>query len=153
MVILRGVSWHLIAVWSGISLTVILGIFSCALCPSGCFLWTNVHFDLWPIFYWLIVLYIYICYIYICIELYELFACFGDELLVAKFGGKHFFPHFEVCLLLSFRVFHAVEKLLRLMRSLLLSFSLIFPLVRVDPKRTCCNLCQSMFCVYFPWEV
>ena len=96
--------------------------------------------------------YIYMFYIYICIELYELFACFGDELLVSKFGGKHFFPHFEVCLL-SFRVFHAVEKLLRLMRSLLLSFSLIFPLVRVDPKRTCCDLCQSMFCVYFPWEV
>ena len=127
----------------------ILSIFSCALCPSGCFLWTNVHFDLWPIFYWLIV--IYICYIYIyvlscmnCLHVLEMNCLFLN--LVANI----FFPHFEVCLLLSFRVFHAVEKLLRLMRSLLLSFSLIFPLVRVDPKRTCCDLCQSMFCVYFP---
>ena len=119
-------------------------LFMC-LCPSGYFLWTNVGLDLWPVFYW-VDCYIYIC---ICIELYELFACFGDEFLVFKFGGKHFFPHFEVCLF-SFRVFRAVEKLLRLMRSLLLSFAFIFPLVRVDPKRTCCDLCQSMFCVYFP---
>ena len=82
--------------------------------------------------------------------MYEQFACFGDELLVFKFGGKHFLPHFEVCFLLSFRVFRAVEKLLRLMRSLLLNFALMFLIVRVDPKRICCDLYQSRFCVYFP---
>ena len=96
-------------------------------------------------------MYIYI-YIYVlscmnCLHVLEMNSLFLN--LVANI----FFLHFEVCLLLSFGVFRAVEKLLRLMRSLLLSFALIFPLVRVDPKRTCCDLCQSVFCVYFPREV
>ena len=81
-----------------------------------------------------------------CLRVSEMNSLFLN--LVANVSS----PHFEVCLL-SFRVFRAVEKLLRLMRSLLLSFAFIFPLVRVDSKRTCCDLCQSMFCVYFPPEV
>ena len=36
----------------GISVTVVLSIFSCALWTSGCLLWRNVHLDFCHFFYW-----------------------------------------------------------------------------------------------------
>ena len=36
----------------GISVGVVLSIFSCALWTSGCLLWRNVHLDFCQFFYW-----------------------------------------------------------------------------------------------------
>ena len=45
-------------------------------------------------------------------------------------------------------VFFAVQKLLRLVRSHLFIFTFISVTLETDPKRYCCNLCQSVLPVF-----
>lgn len=62
-----------------------LSIFSCAYLLSVGFPQRNIHFGLWPIFFFSL---------FVCIfdtELHELFVCFGDEFLVGLFLCKYFF--------------------------------------------------------------
>ena len=58
------------------------------------------------------------------------------------------FSHSEGCLLIPFIVSFAVEKLLSLIRSHCLS---LFPLLwEVGQRGSCCGLCESVYCLYFP---
>ena len=86
MAILTIVRWYLIVVLICISLTVMLGIFSCDFWPSVCLLWRNMYFDL-PIFW-------SGCFVlfFFDVELHELFVCIGDQSLVGLIICKYFLP-------------------------------------------------------------
>ena len=58
------------------------------------------------------------------------------------------FSHSLGYLFILLLVFFAVQKLLSLIKSLLL-FLLLFPLLQEkDPKKYCCDLCQRVFCLF-----
>ena len=61
---------------------------------------------------------------------------------VASFANIFF--HSLDCLFDLFMVSFAVQKLLSLIRSHLFILFLFSLLQEVDPKRNCCNLCQSV---------
>ena len=77
----------------------ILSIFSCAYLLSLDFPQKNIHFNIWPIsvffFFFFLSWFVYI----FDIELHELFARFGDELLVVLFLCKLFLPILRVVLI------------------------------------------------------
>ena len=78
--------------------------------PSGCLLKTNVYLDLWPVF---------LLSLFFDTELNELFACLEMNKLFLNLIIT-ISPHLRI--VFFFRVSLAVQKLLRLMRLLLLSF-------------------------------
>ena len=61
--------------------------------------------------------------------------------------------HYVVYLFILFMVSFAVKKVLRLLRYHLLIFVLLFIAVGGDQERYGCNLCQRLFCLYFPLGV
>ena len=67
-----------------------------------------------------------------------------NPLLVALFAN--IFCHSKGCLFILVTVFFALQKLLCLIRSHLFIF--IFITVGGGSKRSCCNLCQRMFCLF-----
>ena len=72
-----------------------------------------------------------------------LYMLFINPLSVISFANVFFQSVFILLL-----VFFAVQKLLSLIKSLLL-FLLLFPLLQEkDPKKYCCDLCQRVFCLF-----
>ena len=116
--------------------------FSCAFWPSICLLWRNVYLDLLPIF-WMKFLFFFFFFF----ELHELFEI--NLLLVALF--VNIFSHSVSCLFILFMVSFAVQKLLSWIRSHLFAF--IFIILGCESKKMCCDLCQRIFCFYFPLRV
>ena len=74
-----------------------------------------------------------------------------NPLLVASFAN--IFSHSVCCFFVYFMVSFAVQKLISLIRSHLFIFVFIFITLGGGSKRSCCNLCQRMFCLYFPLRV
>ena len=70
---------------------------------------------------------------------------------VASFA--RLFSHSEGCLFVMFMVSFAVQKLSSLIGSLLFIFVFIFTTLGGGSKRSCCNLCQRVFCLCFPLRV
>ena len=143
MAILSRVSWYLTAVLIGIFLTVIPGIFSGALWPSGYLLWTNVHLDLWPVsflFIELIVFLILSCCLHV-LKVNSIFK-FSCKLFFSPFWGDFFPPLFSI--------FLAVPKDFMLMRSLLLSliffFSLFWELMQKELAAIYVKACSA--CIF-----
>ena len=120
MPILTGVRWELTGLLICLPLTLseTEHLFKCltAICmPSS---W-NVHWDLWPISYWVFLFYFWF-------ELPELSVYFGDDFFVGIFALKFFFSYSECCLFLSFGVSFAVKMFLGLITSLWPIFILFF---------------------------
>ena len=109
-----------------------LSIISCALWPYLCLLQRNVHLHFWPIFFWG----------GFNIALQELSVCVRDTFSVGISICKNF-VHSEGCVFLSL-------MLCKRFQCLLGPFCLfLFVLILRDAsKRTCCILCQSVFCFF-----
>ena len=133
MVILRGVSWHFIAVEWHFTNSDPEHLFMC-LCPSGYFLWTNVGLDLWPVFYWVdCYIYVYVLSCMNCLHVLEMNSLFLN--LVANIFSPIlrfvFFPSGFSVLLKSF--WGSWGPFCWVLLSFSLSFFHIFP-VALDPK-------------------
>ena len=77
------------------------------------------------------------------IEFYELLHILGiDPLSVKSF--ENIFSNSVGCLFLLSKVFFAVQKLLSLIRSHLFIFAFVSFALGTDPKKYCCDLCQSI---------
>ena len=72
-------------------------------------------------------------------------------LLVVSFAN--IFSESKGCLFILFMVSFALQKLLHLIRSHLLIFVFIFITLGGVSKRSCCDLCQRVFCLCFPQRV
>ena len=73
-----------------------------------------------------------------------------NSLLVVLFPV--IFSHSEGCVFTLLMVSFIVQKLLSLIRSHLFLF--LFPLLwEVGHRGSCCDLCQRVFCLYFPLRV
>ena len=60
------------------------------------------------------------------------------------------FSHSEGCLLVLFIVSFAVQKLLSLISHICL-YLFLFPILqKVDQRRSCCDVCQRVYCLCFP---
>ena len=71
-----------------------------------------------------------------------------NSLSVASFAIIFF--HSECCLFMLLIVSFIVQKFLSFIRSHLLYFLLLFPLLwEVDHRGSCCDLCQRVFCLCF----
>ena len=70
-----------------------------------------------------------------------------NPLSVASFAN--IFPHSEGCLFILFMVSFAVEKTFSLIRSHLFIFGFGFITLGGGSKRSCCDLCQRVFCLCF----
>ena len=60
------------------------------------------------------------------------------------------FSHCEGCLFTLLIVSFVVQKLLSLIRSHLFIFAFISNILEVGHRRSCCDLCQRVFCLCFP---
>ena len=117
-----------------------LSIFSCVCWPFVCPLWTNVCLGLLSIL-WVV-----------CLSDTKLFAYFGDwSLTVALFAI--IFSHVEDYLFILFILSFAVEKLLSLIRSYLFIYVFISITLQSGSKRILRDLCQRIFCPWFPLRV
>ena len=67
-------------------------------------------------------------------------------LSVASFANT--FSHSQCCLFILFMVSFAVQKRLGLVRPHLFIFVFIFITLGGRVKRSCCNLCQTEFCLF-----
>ena len=114
---------------------VMLSVFSCALWPSLWHLWRNVHLDHWLIFNW-------IFFILSCASCFYVL----DINYLWVFSFARIFFHSEGCLFLSLMVSFAVQILFNI-RSHLFTFYFSW-FYEVNQKRTCCILCQSVFCSF-----
>ena len=117
-----------------------LSIFLCVYRPSVC-LWRNVWLGLLPIF------------LFVLIEQFAflILSC----MTVISFAV--ILSLSEGCLLISFIVSFAVQKLLSLIRSHLFVFIAItlgmditLGMTSLNQRRSCCDLCQRVCCLYFP---
>ena len=159
-----------------------LSIFSCAFWPSVCLPWRNVYLDLLPIF-WLgclgfLILSCMSCLYILEINLLEkylfrssahfLIGLFGFFLMLscmsclyileinllsfASFANS--FSRSIGFLFIMFMVSFAMQKFLSLITSHLFTFAYIsFALGDRSKKEYCCDLCQRVFCLYFPLRV
>ena len=101
----------------------------------------NVHWDLWPISYWV--------FLFFDIELLELSVCFGDEFFVGIFVLKYIYIFYsECCLFLSLRVSFAVKMLLRLIMSLWPTFKLFIVTVKMWIQKELAVIYNKAFSAY-----
>ena len=145
MAFLTSVRWYLFVVSIFISLIISdVEIFSRVCWPFVFLLWSNVYLGLLPIFYWVVFVLILSCMS--CLYILEI-----NPLSASSFAN--IFSHSEGCLFILFLVSFAVQKLLSLIRSHLFIFVFIFITLGGGSKRSCCNLCQRVFCLCFPLRV
>ena len=124
-----------------------LGVSSSARWPSVCLLWRNVSLEMqfldWVVWYCLGCVF--------DIELHKLlYVLKVNPRLVTSFAN--IFSHSMCCLFILFTVSFAVQNLFSLISSHLLIF-VIFNTLGVGQKRSCCDLCQTVFCLCFPLRV
>ena len=115
-----------------------LSIFSCASWSSVCLLWRNAYLGLHPFLDWVVCFLILSCMS--CLYILEI-----NPLSIDSFAN--IFSHSVGCLFILFMVSFAVQKLSSFIRSHL--FLLLFTLLqKVGQKRSCCDLCQRLFCLF-----
>ena len=115
-------------------------MFSCVYQPSVC-LWRNVCFNF--LIGWFVFLFLsYMSCLYILNS---------NPLSVVSFAI--IFSHSEDCLFTFFIISFAVQKLFSLIRSHLFILVFISSTLEVGSQRICCDLCQSVLCLYFPLRV
>ena len=122
-----------------------LNIFSCVCYPSVCLLWRNVCLSLFSHF--LIGLFVFL--VLSCMSCFYVLEI--NPLSVFSFAI--IFSHSEGCVFTMLRVSFAVQKLLSLISSNLLTFVLYFPLKEVGHRGSCFDLCHQVFCLCFPLRV
>ena len=96
----------------------------------------------------------WVCGVFFDVKLYEIFVYFGDLSPCWSLICRDFLPFCG----LSFHFFFltvsfVVEKPLSLIRSHLFIFVFIFITHGGRAPPNCCNICQNVFCLYFPLRV
>ena len=118
-------------------------LFMC-LCPSGCFLWTNVRLDIWPVFYWVD------CYIYIYMYWAVWTVCmFWRWIPCGRLPLQIFLPILRVVPVFPWGFPFGIQRLLRLIRSHFLICGLFFIFLRCRSTKNLLHSCQIVSCLYF----
>ena len=117
-----------------------LSIFSCVCWPSVCLLWKKCLFR--SSIHFLIGLFVFL-----------ILSCMGENIRKRSDQKKINLQNVQTAHEILFMVSFAVQKLFSFIRSHFFIFVFISITLGGGSKGSCCDLCQTVFCLYFPLRV